>query len=72
MASAYTTLTADQKEAIMAARNDQSREMSGMTKWEIHFTDGKRCTMLSDQCKNREEAIYAAVERFGSRAKDVH
>lgn len=71
MAAPYTTLTAEQKEAIMSARNDQSRELTGMVKWDLSFTDGKGCTMLSDQCKNREEALYAAIERFGAKVCDV-
>jgi len=71
MAAQYTTLTADQKEAIMASRTDQGRVVTGMAKWDIYFRDGKKCTMLSDQCKDREAAFLAAVERFGDRVLDV-
>ena len=70
-AAQYTTLTADQKEAIMASRTDQGRVVEGMAKWEIHFTSGKSCTMLSDQCHNQEAAFLAAVERFGPQVKAV-
>ena len=70
-AAQYTTLTADEKEAIMASRADQGRVVTGMAKWEIHFTDGNTCTMLSDQCRNSQEAMQAAIERFGHRVKDV-
>lgn len=61
----------------MTGQNDQStgptpgRVVTGMAKWEIHFTDGNRCTMLSDQCRNSQEAMQAAIERFGHRVKDV-
>lgn len=71
MAAIYTTLTADQKEAIMASRTDQGRVVDGMVKWEVHFTDGKKCTMLSDQCHSREEALLGAIERFGHKVRDV-
>lgn len=71
MASIYTTLTADQKEAIMAARNDQSRQMDGMAKWEVVFVGGSHCTMLTDQCRDRESALLGAIERFGAKVKDV-
>lgn len=47
------------------------RVVTGMAKWEIHFTDGNTCTMLSDQCRNSQEAMQAAIERFGHRVKDV-
>lgn len=39
----------------MIGCNDQptgpapGRVVTGMAKWEIHFTDGNTCTMLSDQ-----------------------
>ena len=47
------------------------RVVTGMANWEIHFTDGNTCTMLSDQCRNTQEAMQAAIERFGHRVKDV-
>ena len=49
----------------------QGRVVTGMAKWEIHFTDGNTCTMLSDQCRDTQEAMQAAIERFGNRVKDV-
>ena len=49
----------------------QGRVVTGMAKWEIHFTDGNTCTMLSDQCRNTQEAMQAAIERFGPRVKAV-
>lgn len=61
----------------MPDQNDQptgptpGRVVTGMAKWEIHFTDGNTCTMLSDQCRNTQEAMQAAIERFGHRVKDV-
>ena len=61
----------------MSLQNDQptgptqGRVVTGMAKWEIHFTDGNTCTMLSDQCRNTQEAMQAAIERFGHRVKDV-
>ena len=61
----------------MTGSNDQStgptpgRVVTGMAKWEIHFTDGNTCTMLSDQCRNTQEAMQAAIERFGHRVKAV-
>ena len=61
----------------MTGSNDQStgptpgRVVTGMAKWEIHFTDGNTCTMLSDQCRNTQEAMQAAIERFGPRVKAV-
>lgn len=72
IAGMYTTLTADQKEAIMAACDDPKQEVTGMAKWNVDFVCGKKCTMLSDQCKSRQEAIYAAVERFGGKVKNVY
>lgn len=71
MAAVYTTLNADQKEAIMTARNDQTKEIVGMAKFEVYFMDGKHCTMLSDQCKSVDDALDAAIERFGSKVKCV-
>ncbi|MCZ4061275.1 hypothetical protein O3W44_22350 [Pantoea sp. LMR881] len=64
-------LTAKQQEAINATRRDKGADMTGMLKWNVSFACGKGCTMLSDQCVNREEAIYAAVERFGSKVINV-
>ena len=61
----------------MASNNNQptgptpGRVVTGMAKWEIHFTDGNTCTMLSDQCRNTQEAMQAAIERFGPRVKAV-
>lgn len=61
----------------MQDQNDQptgpnlGRVVTGMAKWEIHFTDGNTCTMLSDQCRNTQEAMQAAIERFGPRVKAV-
>ena len=49
----------------------QGRVVTGMAKWEITFTDGNSCTMLSDQCSNEQEAMQAALERFGPRVKTV-
>lgn len=61
----------------MPDQNDQptgstpGRVVTGMAKWEIHFTDGNTCTMLSDQCRNHQEAMQAAIERFGPRVESV-
>lgn len=61
----------------MPDQNDQptgptpGRVVTGMVKWEIHFTDGNTCTMLSDQCRNHQEAMQAAIERFGPRVESV-
>lgn len=71
MTAKHTSLTTNQKEAIMAARNEQGRVINGMAKWNVEFSCGTGCTMLSDQCSNREEAIYAAVERFGGKVVNV-
>lgn len=65
------TLTPEQQESIIAARQDQTRQMEGMAKWEIMFTDGKHSTMLTDQCRDRESALLGAIERFGAKVKDV-
>lgn len=67
-----TTLTPEQAEAIMAARAEPGRVMdSGMSKWEINFIDGKHCTMLSSDCRTKEAALLAAIERFGGKVKCV-
>lgn len=58
-------------EASAASLPTPGRVVTGMAKWEIHFTDGNTCTMLSDQCRNTQEAMQAAIERFGHRVKDV-
>lgn len=72
MAGEFKHLTADEKEAIMAARSETSRVIdTGMAKWEITFTDGKRCTMLSSDCRTVEAAYSAAVEKFGAKIKCV-
>lgn len=65
------TLTPDQQEAIIAARQDQSRQMNGMAKWEIVFHDGHRFPYLTNDCRDRASALLGAIERFGSRVKDV-
>lgn len=65
------TLTPEQQEAIIAARGDQSRQMEGMAKWEVVFTNGTHCTMLTDQCRDRETALLGAIERFGRKVKTV-
>lgn len=70
MATSYI-LKPEQQQALAAAQQDTRRQTDGMAKWEIHFTDGNTCTMLSDQCRNTQEAMQAAIERFGHRVKDV-
>lgn len=37
-----------------------------MHKWVIHFTDGKRATLLSGYCSDIASATEAAIERFGA------
>lgn len=65
------TLTPEQQEAIIAARQDQTRQMDGMAKWEIVFHDGTHFPYLTDDCRDRESALLGAIERFGARVKDV-
>lgn len=65
------TITPEQREVIIAARQDQTRQMDGMAKWEIMFTDGKHSTMLTNDCRDRASALLGAIERFGAKVKDV-
>lgn len=64
-------LTPDQIATLTAMQKQPAREVTGMAKWEIQFTSGKTCTMLSDQCHDQEAAFLAAVERFGPQVKAV-
>lgn len=68
MAGEFKHITADQKEAIISARTETGLVMdSGMTKWEIIFKNGQRCTMLSSGCRTIEAAKEAAIEKFGEK-----
>ena len=64
-------LTSDQREALSIAEQSNRSQPEGMAKWEIAFNDGKTCTMLSDQCRDRVAAFLASVERFGAQVKAV-
>lgn len=33
--------------------------------WIVSLSEGKKATMLTDQCPDKESAIKGAVERFG-------
>ncbi len=35
--------------------------------WQVHFKDGKKALMLTDQCETIEEALFASFERFGQK-----
>lgn len=39
--------------------------------WVVHFKDGKKATMLSGYCSNKEEAEKASIERFGKKFSHV-
>lgn len=61
-----SSLTPEQKQQIMDARAEKPDPIhEGMAKWEITFSDGKTCTMLSSECETAEQAFEAAVEKFG-------
>lgn len=65
------TITPEQQERIIAARNDQTRQMDGMAVWYIEFHDGNRFPYLTNDCRDRASAMVGAIERFGARVKDV-
>ena len=65
-------LTPAQLLACEDARRESPKVINGMAKWHVVFECGKGCTMLSDLCHTREEAIYAAIERFGRKVMNVH
>lgn len=70
MAPSYS-LTPEQQHALAAARQDTRIQTEGMAKWEVVFHDGHRFPYLTNDCRDRASALLAAVERFGSRVKDV-
>lgn len=35
--------------------------------WIVSLSDGKKATMLTDQCPDHESALSGAIERFGAR-----
>lgn len=65
------SLTPEQQQALSAAQQDTRRQTEGMARWEIVFHDGHQSPYLTNDCRDRASALLAAVERFGSRVKDV-
>lgn len=65
------SLTPEQQQALSAAQQDTSHQAEGMARWEIVFHDGHRFPYLTNDCRDRASAILGAIERFGSRVKDV-
>ena len=65
------TLTHEQREALAAAKLDPRRQLVGMAKWEIQFTDGTHSTMLTNDCRDRASALIGAIERFGKKVVNV-
>lgn len=61
-------LTAEQKEAIMAARGDSGRVMnSGNMAWQVTLTGCKPFTFITDKCKTPDEVEAAMTEKFVGR-----
>ena len=59
------SLTADQKEAIMAARGQSAQvASSGVRRYAIKFADGKRCTALDMLREPQEQAIRGITSIF--------
>ncbi|WNL63669.1 hypothetical protein ST4_111 [Aeromonas phage ST4] len=65
------SLTLEQQQALAAAQQDNRRQTDGMAKWTVVFHDGHSFPYLTNDCRDRASALLAAVERFGSRVKDV-
>lgn len=58
-------LTADQKEAIMAARGQAAAPVaSSSTRYSILFSDGKKCTALDMTNEPVEQAIAGITSIF--------
>lgn len=70
MAPSYS-LTPEQQQVLAAAQQDTRHQTDGMAKWEVIFCDGHRFPYLTNDCRDRASALLAAIERFGSRVKDV-
>lgn len=64
-------ITPEQERAILEASKDPLRQDEGMAKWEVHFTDGKHSTYLTNDCRDRKSALIGAIERFGFRVSNV-
>lgn len=64
-------ITPEQQAAIEAAKLDPRKQLVGMAKWEIQFTDGTHSTMLTNDCRDRESALLGAIERFGKKVVNV-
>lgn len=59
------SLTADQKEAIMAARGQSAQASeSGTRRYSITFADGKKCTALDMQNMPADQAVRGITSIF--------
>lgn len=63
----YAGLTAEQKEAIMAARNDQSKVIDtgkGQICWKVGLADCLPFTYITEQARTVEQVEDAILEKF--------
>lgn len=62
----YAGLTAEQKEAIMAARNQQKAidTGKGIITWKVQLVDSKPFTFLSEFARTPEQVKAAMLEKF--------
>lgn len=58
-------LSAEEKEAIMAARNDGGRVIAGANMcWQVTLEGCKPFTFITDQCHTPDQVEAAMLEKF--------
>lgn len=68
---AMNNVNCDQAAQLERIRKQNRTQSATSAKWIIDFHDGKRANYLTEYCHDRESAFLAAIERFGSKVKDV-
>lgn len=65
-------LTAEQKEAIMAARGDSGRVINGGNmSWQVTLAECKPFTFITDQCKTPDDVESAMAEKFNKETVEL-
>lgn len=65
------SLSADQKEQIIASRGEAAPRHHGMTAWLVALEGGGQMTMISDRCKTAEDVEAAILEKFNKKATRI-
>jgi len=64
-------LSADEKEAIMAARNNSGRVISGNMSWQVTLAGCKTFTFITEQCKTPDDVEAAMYEKFNKETTEL-